>query len=151
MMRFRFLNKILLSLVIAASLVMFTHIMAQAQFFPISYYYTSPFAFTNYTSPFAFTNYTSPFASTDYTYANTINETLLGYLPFSPFLDPIATALYSFAGIPTYPFTYEIINQYTTTVPFTTLDPLSPYALPDYPTYLYGDPAWYKYWVLLNW
>ncbi|MGA1824483.1 MAG: hypothetical protein ACMUIP_07435 [bacterium] len=133
MIKSGFSRMFLIIVVIMATLFIFAHISAQAQFLPFSYYYTSPLAFTTYP------------------YTNTLNTSLLGYLPFSPFLNPATTALYAAAGITTYPYTYQILNQYTTTIPFTTLDPLSPYALPAYPSYLYGDPAWYAYWVDLNW
>ncbi|MGA1867559.1 MAG: hypothetical protein ACMUJM_03320 [bacterium] len=133
MMRFKLLKRILVCFIIAALFVIFITISAQAQFLPLSYYYTSPLFYPSYS------------------YSNTITGNLLGYLPFTPFLNPSATSLYTRAGITTYPFTYQILNQYTTTIPFTTLDSFSPYALPAYPSYLYGDPSWYAYWVQLNW
>ncbi|MGA1844282.1 MAG: hypothetical protein ACMUIS_06935 [bacterium] len=103
---------------------------ATAQVFPTSYYYTNPLFYSGYG------------------YFNTINGYLLGYAPFSPFLTPDAALAYTSLGIPTYPY---FGSPYQTTFPYTTLPgtPI-PYARFDYPTYAYGDPAFYLSWVLLQ-
>lgn len=127
-----FFHKVILCLAIIAFLIMFTNFSALSQL-PISYYYTQPLLYPAYP------------------YLNTIDPYLLGYTTPSIFLDPATTALYDAAGFTTYPYPYQFLNQYTTVIPYATLDPLSPYALPAYPTYLYGDPSWYATWVDLNW
>jgi len=115
--------------VLIVGIVLMTGPMAHAQF-PTSYYYTNPLYYTNYG------------------YFNTINGYLLGYLPFTPFLNPVAAASYNSVGIPTYPY---VGSPYQTTFPYTTLPgTVIPYARFDYPSYVYGSPDFYLSWVLLQ-
>jgi len=118
---------ILFALIIG--IVLLTGPIAQAQF-PTSYYYTNPLYYPNYG------------------YFNSINGYLLGYMTYSPFLNPVTASAYNLAGIPTYPY---FGSPYQTTFPYTVLPgtPI-PYARFTYPSYVYGDPSFYLNWVLLQ-
>ena len=73
---------------------------------------------------------------------------LLGYSPYSPFLNKIDSGLYNLLGIPTYPYSG---SHYQTTFPYTTLPgTIIPYTRFDYPFYTYGSPALYINWLLLQ-
>jgi len=80
-MKNQILNRILFIMIIGVAFTMVTPFIVKAQFLPLSFYYTTPLYYPNYT------------------YSNTINGSLLGYLPFTPFLDPATTALYTSTGI----------------------------------------------------
>lgn len=125
----RFLKVWVIAAVLAIGIVFLVGPMASAQF-PISYYYTNPLYYSNYG------------------YNNSINGYLLGYLPFTPFLNPTASLAYNTLGIPTYPY---VGSPYQTTFPYTTLPgTVIPYARFDYPSYVYGSPDFYLSWVLLQ-
>lgn len=115
-----------MTIVIAVTIT--THFQAQAQL-PLSYYYTSPVAFPAYG------------------YTNSIDNYLLGFNSFNPFLAPAAVDAYTLAGIPTFGY---LNNTYSTTFPYATLDVEAPYAPPVYPTVSYGDPDLYSLWLGLN-
>ena len=115
-------------------------IQAYAQVFPGNYDPTFLLPITYF--------YTNPLYYTNYGYFNSINGYLLGYLPFTPFLGPVAAASYNALGIPTFPY---VGSPYQTTFPYTTLPgTVIPYARFDYPTYVYGSPDFYLSWVLLQ-
>ena len=81
-------------------------------------------------------------------YFNRIDGRLLGYMPFSPFLDPDISILYGLLHIPAYPF---FGSPYRHTFPYTTLGRTAvPYARFDYPAYGYGSPDFYADWILLQ-
>ncbi len=92
--------------------------------------------------------YTNPLYYPGAGYFNSINGYLLGYLTFSPFLNPSTASIYNTFGIPTYPY---FGSPYQTTFPYTVLPgtPI-PYARFSYPSYVYGDPSFYLSWVLLQ-
>lgn len=127
---YRLLRVWVMAAVLAIGVVLMLGPMAQAQIFPTSYYYTSPLYYSGYG------------------YFNTINGYLLGFAPYTPFLNPTTTALYNTAGIPTYPY---FGSPYQTTFPYMTLPGIPiPYARFDYPTYVFGDPSFYLSWTLLQ-
>jgi len=109
--------------------VLMTGPIAQAQL-PISYYYTNPLYYPSYG------------------YFNSIDGYLLGYLNFSPFLNPAVATQYNLASIPTWPY---FGSPYQTTFPYQVYPgtPI-PYARFSYPSYVYGDPSFYLNWVLLQ-
>ncbi|MGA1867564.1 MAG: hypothetical protein ACMUJM_03345 [bacterium] len=128
MVKSRFLN-VCLAAVIALALCLSLGTMANAQFLPASYYYTSPLAFPSYS------------------YFNTIDGYLLGFNTFNPFLAPAVADAYTLAGIPVFGY---LSNPYATAFPYSTLDVLAPYAPPVYPTFTYGAPDIYSLWLGLN-
>jgi hypothetical protein len=133
MVKSRFLNVLVVAIIALAFCLSLT-VTASAQL-PASFYYTQP---TYYTS---------------YGYANTItgydyyDAFLLGYNTYSPFLAPSVADAYALAGLSVYPY---LTNPYQTTFPYATLDVYAPYAPVAYPTFTYGDPYSYGYWVDLN-
>jgi hypothetical protein len=126
----RFLKIWVIAIALTMGIMVMVVPMAQAQYLPISYYYTSPLAYPSYG------------------YFNSINGQLLGYAPFTPFLTPSASSAYNLLGIPTYPY---VGSPYKTTFPYTTLPgTIIPYARFSYPSYVYGSPSFYQNWVLLQ-
>jgi len=128
MVKSRFLN-VCMAAAIALALCLSLCTMANAQYLPSSYYYTSPLAFPTYG------------------YFNTIDGYLLGYNTFNPFLAPAVADVYTLAGIPVYPY---LSNPFSTAFPYATLDVYAPYAPPAYPTFTYGSADIYSLWLGLN-
>jgi hypothetical protein len=128
MVKSRFLN-VLVVAIIAFAFCLSLSLTASAQFLPASYYYTQ---FLYYLL---------------YAYTNIIDGYLLGFNTYSPFLAPPVADVYTTAGIDVYPY---LTNPFSTTFPYATLDVLAPYAPVAYPTFTYGDPALFAYWVDLN-
>lgn len=126
--------KVIMVVIIAT--VLCIGVTASAQWLPASYYYTNPLFYSTYG------------------YNNTISgaATLLGYAPFIPFFDPAyitsLAALSPAITIPSYPFPF---SPYVTPFPYsTTPGAVSPYVSFSFPYYVYGDPAIYSAWALLN-
>jgi len=128
MVKTRFLN-VLVVAIIACAFCLSLSLTASAQFLPASYYYTQPLYYPSYA------------------YSNTIDGFLLGFNTYSPFLAPSVASAYTTAGINVYPY---LSNPFSTAFPYATLDVLNPYAPVAYPTFTYGDPSLYAYWVNLN-
>jgi hypothetical protein len=128
MVKSRFLN-VLVVAIIACAFCLSLSLTASAQFLPASYYYTQPLYYPSYA------------------YSNTIDGFLLGFNTYSPFLAPSVASAYTTAGIDVYPY---LSNPFSTAFPYATLDVLNPYAPVAYPTFTYGDPSLYAYWVNLN-
>jgi hypothetical protein len=127
MVKSRFLN-VLVVAIIAFAFCLSLSMTASAQL-PASYYYTNPLYYSSYG------------------YFNTINGYLLGVNTYSPFLAPSVADAYAYAGLSVYPY---LTNPYSTAFPYATLDVLAPYAPPALPTFTYGDPSLYAFWVDLN-
>jgi len=130
MENFGILKICVVAFALVIGIVLMTSPIVQAQWLPTSYYYTNPLYYSSYG------------------YFNSIDGYLLGYLPYTPFLNPTAAASYNLAGIPTYPY---FGSPYQTTFPYTALPgtPI-PYARFTYPSYVYGSPDFYLNWVLLQ-
>jgi hypothetical protein len=127
MVKSRFLN-VLVVAIIAFAFCLSLSVTASAQL-PASYYYTSPLYYPSYA------------------YTNTIDSYLLGFNTYSPFLAPPVADAYTLAGLNVYPY---LTNPFSTAFPYATLDVYNPYAPVAYPTFTYGDPALFAYWVGLN-
>lgn len=125
----RFIKLWVFTVALIIGIVLMTGPVVQAQL-PLSYYYTNPLYYPSYG------------------YFNSIDGYLLGYLNFSPFLNPAVASSYNLAGIPTWPY---FGSPYQTTFPYTVYPgtPI-PYARFTYPSYVYGDPSFYLNWVLLQ-
>ena len=81
-------------------------------------------------------------------YFNSINNPLLGYMSFTPFLSPQTSMVYGLARIPTYQF---FGSPYRNTFPYITPGRTGlPYARFDYPTYVYGSTDFYVDWISLQ-
>lgn len=136
-----FLKVWMLAIILIVGFVLIFTEIGYSQFFPsplpicLAYYYMG------------FDCYNNLFYS-DYGYFNSINGFLLGYIPFTPFLNQNVYGAYNLAGIHTYPY---FGFPYQTTFPYSTLAGIPiPYARFDYPTYTYGVPDFYLSWVLMQ-
>jgi len=130
MKRFRYIKILIIVLALVTGIFFMTGARAQTQYLPVTYYYTNPLYYSNYG------------------YFNSINGYLLGYMGFSPFLNPAVSSLYSLAGKTTYPY---FGSPYQSTFPYTTLSGTPvPYSRFSYPSYVYGDPSFYLNWTLFQ-
>ena len=134
MVKSRFLN-VLVVAIIAFAFCLSLSVTASAQL-PASYYYTNPLYYPSYA-------YTNTISSYDSYY----DPYLLGFNTYSPFLAPPVADAYTLAGLSVYPY---LTNPYQTTFPYATLDVYNPYSPVAYPTFNYGDPSLFAYWVGLN-
>lgn len=111
---------------------------AHSQFFPYCPYISPPSLCYLLSYPYY----------TNYGYFNSIDGYLLGYIPFTPFLNQNVSAAYNIAGIPTYSY---LGSPYQTTFPYQTVPgSINPYTRFTYPAYIYGIPDFYLNWILLQ-
>jgi hypothetical protein len=119
--------------------------VAYTQICPFDLYYLA--LLSRFPAPLAwiYMSQLCPFLA-DEGYFNSIDDYLLGYLHYSPFLALIESYLYPLGT--TFPY---FGSPYQTTFPYTALpDSMIPYARFDYPAYVYGSPDFYLNWVLLQ-
>lgn len=135
MVKSRFLN-VLVVAIIAFAFCLSLSVTARAQL-PVSYYYTSPLYYPTY-------SYTNTISSYDSSYYDPF---LLGFNTYSPFLAPPVADAHTLAGIDVYGY---LTNPFSTAFPYATLDVYNPYAPVAYPTFTYGDPSLFAYWLGLN-